>query len=196
MKTRLHSPAFSLLTDFDRAASGEGALDYQAQLKAAFEDGYRQGHAEGRSEAEADSELLLAELGTRHSEQLADERQTWQRECADVLMARLEGAAKSIERSIEDRIAELLRPWLVENLRARALQDLEKAISRALIEGAKVHIEAPVEIIEHLRANLPTEAFQIGYSESQTADIRAHIEDTEIEVNISAWIAELEAIAS
>ncbi len=196
MKTRLHSPAFSLLTDFDRASSGDDAPDYQAQVKAAFEDGYRQGHAEGRTEAEADSELLLTELGTRHSEQLAEEKQSWQRDCADVLMARLEGAAKSIERSIEGRVSELLRPWLVENLRARALQDLEKAISRALIEGAKVHIEAPAEIVEHLRSHLPSEAFQIGYSESQTADIRAHIEDTEIEANISAWISELEAIAS
>jgi hypothetical protein len=195
MMTRLHSPAFPLLTDFDRAASG-GAPDHDAQLRTAFEDGYRQGHAEGRAEAESDAEIRLTEAGILHAEQLADEKRVWEREYADMFMSRLESVASSIEHAIEVRVAELLRPWLIERLRARALQDLEKAISRALVEGAKVHIEAPAGIMEHLRARLPSETFQIGYSESPTADIRAHIEDTEIEVNISAWIADLEAIAS
>lgn len=195
MMARPHSLAFSLLSDFDRAASG-GVQDHETQLKAAFDNGYRQGHAEGRVEAESDSEIRLADAAARYAEQLAEEKQIWQRECADVLLARLESIAKSIERSIEDRVAELLRPWLLDRLRARALQDLEKAVSRALIEGAKVHIEAPPEIIGHLRERLPSETFQIGFSESPNADIRAYIEDTKIEVNISAWIAELEAIAS
>jgi hypothetical protein len=83
----------------------------------------------------------------------------------------------------------------VEQLRERALRDLETAIARALVDGAKVHVEAPGEIIAHLRAHLPSDAFQIGYSESTSADIRAHIEDTEIEANISEWIAGLEAAA-
>jgi hypothetical protein len=56
-----------------------------------------------------------------------------------------------------------------------------------------VHIEAPAEVLAQLRERLPTEALQIGYSDSGSPDIRAHIEDTEIEANISAWIAELEA---
>ncbi len=195
MIARLHSPAFSLLTDFDRSPSGGETPDHEAQLKAAFEDGYRQGHSEGHAEAEADSEIRLAEAGTLHSEQLVEEKQIWQRDCADVLVARLESAAKAIERSIEERVANLLRPWLVDRLRSRALLDLERAISRALVEGAKIHIEAPAEIVQHLRDHLPSETFQIGYSESPNADIRAHIEDTKIEINISAWIAELEAMA-
>jgi hypothetical protein len=90
-------------------------------------------------------------------------------------------------------MAELLRPWLINRLHERAMGDLEMAISRALSEGAKVHIEAPREIITLLRDRLPTTSFQIGYSESENGDVRAHIEDTEIEVNIAAWIAGLEA---
>jgi hypothetical protein len=82
---------------------------------------------------------------------------------------------------------------LLERLQARAVQDLEKAIARAISDGAKVHIEAPAEVLAHMRERLPASALQIGYSESTTPDIRAHIEDTEIEANISAWLAELEA---
>ncbi len=191
--TRLHSSAFLLLSDFDRENGDVERPDYEAELKAAFEEGYRQGHADGRAESEADGELRIAEAQALHSEQLNEERQSWQRDCADVLVARFDGVAKLIERNIEERVAPLLRPWLVERLRERALRDLENAISRALIEGAKVHIEAPSEIIQNLRERLPTEAFQIGYSDSPNADIRAHIEDTKIEANISAWITELEA---
>ncbi len=193
MTARRHSSAFSLLSDFDRVTSGVATYDHEAQLKAAFEDGHRQGLAEGRSEAEADAQFLLNEAQIRHAVELMAEKQNWQRDCADVLIARLDGAAKLIEHSIEERVAILLRPWLIERLRDRALQDLERAISRALVEGAKIHVEAPPEIVQHLRERLPTEAFQIGYSESSGADVRAHIEDTKIEVNISAWIAELEA---
>lgn len=193
MMTRLHSSAFSLLSDFDRE-NGEGERpDYEAELKAAFEEGYRQGHADGRTEADSDAELRVAEAKALCSEQLDEEKQIWQRDCADVLVARFDGVANLIERNIEARVAPLLRPWLVERLRERALQDLENAISRALVEGAKVHIEAPSEILQRLRERLPTEAFHIGYSESPNADIRADVEDTEIEANISAWITELEA---
>ncbi|MFT3732432.1 MAG: hypothetical protein QM780_13610 [Hyphomicrobium sp.] len=169
--------------------------DYEAELKAAFEDGHRQGQAEGRAEAEADAEILLNEAGVRHAEELATEKQSWEEAFADVLIARLDSAAKSIGHSIEARVASLLKPWLTDRLRGRALEDLERAISRAMSEGAKIHIEAPAEIVQHLRERLPTDALQIGYSESSSADVRAHIEDTVIEVNISAWIAELETAA-
>jgi len=192
MTTRLHSPAFPLLSDFDRQDGG-GKPDHESQLKSAFEDGYQQGISDGRAEAQADGELRLAESEVLHATQLDEERQSWHRDCADVLAARFDASVKLIERNIEDRVAVLLRPWLIERLRERALQDLEKAIARALSEGAKVHIEAPAEVLAQLRERLPTEALQIGYSDSGSPDIRAHIEDTEIEANISAWIAELEA---
>jgi hypothetical protein len=193
MMARLHSPAFPLLSDFDRQDGQGDKPDHDSQLKSAFEDGYQQGLAEGRAEAQADGEYRLTEAETLFAAQLSEERQSWQRECADVLAARLDGATKLIERNIEDRIATLLRPWLIERLRERAIEDLEKAIARALVDGAKVHIEAPEEILTHLRERLPTETFQIGYSESNSPDIRAHIDDTEIEANIAAWIAGLEA---
>lgn len=193
MTARLHSSAFSLLSDFDRE-NGDAKIDLEAEIKSAFEEGYRQGHTDGRTEADADAELRLTEATSLHSEQLAEEKLNWQRDCADVLAVRLENVTKLIELSIEERVAALLRPWLMDRLRERALQDLEKAIARALVEGAKVHVEAPAEIVQHLRERLPTEGFQIGYSESPNSDIRAHIEDTKIELNISAWIAALEAM--
>jgi len=192
MKTRLHSRAFSLLSDFDRKDGG-GKPDQESQLKSAFENGYQRGLADGRAEAQADGELRLAESEVLHATRLDEERQSWHRDCADVLAARFDASVKSIERKIEDRVAVLLRPWLIEQLRERALQDLEKAIARALSEGAKVHIEAPAEVLTQLRERLPTQALQIGYSDSGSPDIRAHIEDTAIEANISLWIAKLEA---
>ncbi len=193
MRARLHSPAFSLLSDFDGVPASGEAPDYDALVKAAFDEGYGKGHSQGRSEAEADAEHLLAEAAVRHAQDVEQERQSWHRDCADVLVERLEGVAGLLERKIEARMAQLLRPWLIERLRERAMSDLEKAISRALAEGAKVHVEAPPEVIALLRDRLPSKSFQIGYSESANADVRAHIEDTEIEVNISAWIAGLEA---
>lgn len=191
-----HSPAFALLADFGHPDGDRGSPDLAMQLKAEFESGYQQGLSDGRAEAQADGELKLAEAERLFAEQLANERETWQRECADVLIARFDGAIKLIERNIEARVAALLRPWLIEQLRQRALLDLEKAIARALAEGARVHIEAPAEVLSHLRERLPTGAFHIGYSESTSPDIRAHVDDTEIEANISAWVAELEATES
>jgi hypothetical protein len=195
MMARVHRPAFRLLSDFDREESDFEKPDPEAQAKAAFEDGYQQGLADGRKEAQADAELRLAEAETLFSERLEADRETFQRDCADVLATQFDGAVKRIERAIEDRVAALLRPWLVEQIRAKAVQDLESAITRALAEGAKVHIEAPADFLAHLRRRLPVEAFHIGFSESPTTDIRAHIEDTEIAANISTWIAELEALA-
>ena len=193
MTTRLHSPAFPLLSDFDRQDGG-GKPDHEVlssnrHSKTAISKASPMAAPKHRPMANSawpSSEVL-------HATQLDEERQSWHRDCADVLAARFDASVKLIERNIEDRVAVLLRPWLIERLRERALQDLEKAIARALSEGAKVHIEAPAEVLAQLRERLPTEALQIGYSDSGSPDIRAHIEDTEIEANISAWIAELEA---
>lgn len=195
MTGRAHSPAFPLLSDFDREGSEFEKPDPEVQIKAAFDDGYQQGTSDGRAEAEADAELKLAEAETLSSEKLNGEREAFQRDCAEVLAARFDGAVKLIERALEERVAILLRPWLIERLRERAVRDLESAITKALADGAKVHIEAPPEIVAHLRDRLPVGAFQIGFSESASSDIRAHVEDTEIDANISAWIAELETVA-
>ena len=193
MTARVLSPAFPMLSDFGCPDAGDAKPDRETELKSAFEDGYQQGLSDGRAEAQADAEVRLAEAETLFLERLNLERNAFRQECADVLAARLDGAVKLIERAVGERVATLLNPWLVERLRERAVQDLEGAITRALAEGAKVHIEAPAELLEHLRGRLPNEAFQIGYSESTSADIRAHIEDTVIEANIAAWISELEA---
>ncbi|WP_246317195.1 hypothetical protein [Hyphomicrobium methylovorum] len=183
-----------MLADIDRGG-GFALPDHGEKLSEAHNTGFQLGLAAGRVEAEADCELRLAELETRHLEMLAQQREGLQRDYADALADRFDGAVKMIERAIEERVANLLQPWLVERLRARAIEDLEKAIVRALSEGAKVHIEAPPTIVAHLRDRLPNTGLQIEYSESQTADIRAHIEDTQIEANLSVWISELEAAA-
>lgn len=193
MTARVLSRAFPMLSDFDHPNAAAVKPDHETELKTAFEDGYQQGLSEGRAEAQADAEVRLAEAETLFLERLNLERNGFRQECADVLAARLDGAVKLIERAVGERVATLLRPWIVEQLRERAVQDLEAAITRALVEGAKVHIEAPAEMLEHLRISLPNDAFQIGYSESASSDVRAHIEDTVIEANIAAWISELEA---
>jgi hypothetical protein len=195
MMTGAHKSAFRLLSDFDREESDLEKPDPEVQLKAAFDDGYQQGLTEGRAEAQADAELRLAEAEVLFSERLNADREAFQRDCADVLATQFDGAVKSIERAIEERVAALLRPWLVEQIRTKAVRDLEHAITRALAEGAKVHIEAPADFLAHLQGRLPVDAFQIGFSDSPSPDIRAHIEDTEIDANISTWIAELEAVA-
>ncbi len=193
MTARVLSRAFPMLSDFDHPNAAAVKPDHETELKTAFDDGYQQGLSEGRAEAQADAEVRLAEAETLFLERLNLERNGFRQECADVLAARLEGAVKLIERAVGERVATLLRPWIVEQLRERAVQDLEAALTRALVEGAKVHIEAPAEMLEHLRSSLPNDAFQIGYSESTSSDVRAHIEDIVIEANIAAWISELEA---
>ena len=193
--TGAHRPAFRLLSDFDREESDFEKPDPEAQLKTAYEDGYQQGLDDGRAEAQADAELRLAEAEVLFSERAKTDREAFQQDCADVLAAQFDGMVKRIERAVEERVATLLRPWLVEQFRARALRDLEHAIAKALAEGAKVHIEAPSDFLVHLRSRLPVDAFHVGFSESPTPDIRAYIEDTEIEANISTWVAELEAVA-
>jgi flagellar biosynthesis/type III secretory pathway protein FliH len=194
MMARAHSSAFSLLSDFGREKSEFKQPDPEVQLKSAFDDGYQQGLSEGRAEAQADAELQLAVSEALHAEKLNADRQAFERDCAEVLAARLDAAMSQIERAVAERVADYLRPWLVEQLRVRAMQGLESAIGKALSGGAKVHIEAPADVLAYLRDRLPAEGFQIGYSECATSDIRAHIEDTEIEANISTWVAELEAL--
>jgi len=192
----MHSPAFSFLSDFGSAKVENEKSDHESQIKAALAEGFQQGLLEGRAEAQADTALRLAEAEVLFAERVALERQAFRQECADVLATRLDGAVNLIEGIIAGRVAALLQPWLIERLRERAIADLESAIARALVEGAKIHIEAPAEVLAHLQSRLPNESFQIGYSEAASPDIRAHIEDTVIEGNIDAWLAQLGTAAA
>jgi hypothetical protein len=196
MMTRRHSSAFQLLSDFDADGHIIHAPDFDAQLKQAFDDGFQQGYAGGRTEADADAELRLAELQSLHDQSMASERANWRQECADVLASGLDDAIRSIEANIETRLAVILRPWLEEKLRDRALKEFQETITRALSQGANIQISGPAQILDSLRERLPSSAIEISYTENSGPGVIAHIDDTQIDADFSAWIAQLEQAIS
>lgn len=191
MRRAVRSSAFQLLSDFD-SRGGQRRPDRETEVKSSYEDGYLKGLADARTEAEAECQSLQKASEEVLQNTLASERDAWQRDCADILKSQHEEAIAHVQRRLGDRVASLLKPWLSERLHERVMFQFEKAIERALGEGAKLHIEGPADLLASLRDRFPVELLQVSFAETSASTVRAHLDDTQLEINISAWISDLE----
>ena len=189
---RPHSSAFSSLVDFERQEAAVIHADHDAAISEAYSAGLARGSSDARAEAEADAELRLAEAAALMEARLEEQRARLHEDCVRELNTKFDSAMKVIERSLEDRVSALLRPWLLEGVHERAMGQFAGAILRAAGGATKIHIEAPADLVEKLKTQLAHSPFAIGFSESDSADIRAYVDDTELDMNIASWIAELE----
>lgn len=185
------SSAFQLLNDFGGRQAASPA-DPQEEIRAAHEEGYQKGFAEAQAEAGAACEARLAAALEEHAARLAAERESWQCEQADVLSAVMQTAIAGMQNSLRDRVSALLKPWLTDRLHERAMLDFEKAIDRALEEGARVELDGPADLLKSMREKFPVEVLRVAFTESDAPAVRAQIDDTRIELDMSAWLAELE----
>lgn len=191
MTRAARSSAFQLLAEFGGRGTA-AAADQQDEIRASYDEGYLQGAADARAEAEADCEARLTSAGQDYAERLATERESWQRDVAEVLSAEIATGVAKIQRSIGDRVAALLKPWLTERLYERAMYDFEKAIERALADNSSMEIEGPSDILRSIREKFPVEVLQVAFTESESPSVKAQIDSTRIEIDMSAWLAELE----
>lgn len=186
------SSAFELLADF----GGRGvdlSLDREAVVKASYDDGYRKGVADGKEESVAECEQRLADASQAFEARLKDECARWEKECGAALAVKLEIAAESLGRTIGDRVSALLRPWLMARLHDHAMFEFEKAVERAIKEGAKVHIEGPADALSGFRERFPVELLQIAFTETAEPQVLTQVDATQIEINFEAWLADLKA---
>jgi hypothetical protein len=169
------------------------AEDLAVSLEQAREEGHAEGLAAARAEhaAERARETLLFEA------RLSAERARWTKEESEKLATRFAAALAETEADIAASVARVLRGFLIEVLRRKAVDELADDV-RALLEGKEhpiVEISGAADLLAMLRERLSRFADAIEYAPDQSPDVKVVADQTIIETRIEAWIERVEAIS-
>ena len=159
----IRKPAFVDLAEFDpdeesKCSTGTdvGCCQASASSKCveSEERGYQRGLMEGLTQAGNDGARQLAEQQNRFDECVATEKQVLLSRYADNLVAQLDQGLQLISRHIEQRVASLLKPWLMHQECERVLSELVAAIQRATGDAARIHIQGPEPLLKRLKKKI------------------------------------------
>jgi hypothetical protein len=147
-------------------------------------------------QAEADERLqrMLSEQAAVFTEKLDAERKAWVEEQATALSSALVTAIDGLETRIAETAAKVLKPFLVERSRDRALAELADCVVSILADPAHpvLAISGPQDLLDSLSTALGADAGSISFRPDASADIRVIAGETILETRIQEWVARLD----
>lgn len=151
---------------------------------------YLQGEQAGREAALAEMETRIEAIQAGEAERLAEARAKWIEEQAGPLAEQWKQALAELEGRIGDQVAAVLRPFLDERLRQRALEALGDAIGRltGADDGAGLRVSGPPDLLDALRPKLEEADLApelVAYDAA--VDVRITAGDTLIETTFAEW---------
>ena len=197
----IRKPAFVDLAEFypgeeSKCSTGTdvGCCQASASSKCveSEERGYQRGLMEGLTQAGNDGARQLASQQSRFDECVATEKQVLLSRYADNLVAQLDQGLQLISRHIEERVASLLKPWLMHQECERVLSELVAAIQRATGDAARIHIQGPEPLLKRLKEQLTVRDVEVGFAQSEDASLILTADDMIIEFNLAIWQSNLE----
>jgi len=169
------------------------AEDHALLIQIAREEGV----AEGFAAARAEHALALAQEKLLFEGRLSTHRASWTKDESERLAEKFLTALAEIEANIAASVARVLRAFLIDLLRRKAVDELSDDV-RALLEGKEhpiVEISGPTDFLAALRERLSRFADAIEYAANQSADVKVVADQTIIETRIEAWIERINALS-
>ena len=150
-----------------------------------------------RAEERADAEWQLTEALAEQAKSLRDEqevaRKAWVEEQSDQIAAVIEERFATLSEQLGVAAARALRPFLVERLVDRSVEDLAACIGHLMTDGtaAPLEIAGPADLLERLAEKLGGHAAAITFRPDDRADIVVTASETLIETRLREWVARL-----
>ncbi|MBS1166140.1 MAG: hypothetical protein H6R00_2165 [Proteobacteria bacterium] len=150
-----------------------------------------------RAEERADAEWQLTEALAEQAKSLRDEqevaRKAWVEEQSDRIAAVLEERFAALSEQLGVAATRALRPFLVERLVDRSVEDLAACIGRLMTDGtaAPLEIAGPADLLDRLAEKLGRHAAAIAFRPDDRADIVVTASETLIETRLREWVARL-----
>jgi hypothetical protein len=155
---------------------------------------HARGLEEGRAAADADWQAKRDEQRAVHDKQLALERITWASREADKLAEQLSIGLRTLENTIGDTVAELLKPFLIGAVQQRAIAELMQAIETVLHkdEGVALEISGPEDIVQLLREKLSGKNIALSFVPGDGPEVRIVAGQTVMESQLQSWVSKIE----
>jgi hypothetical protein len=166
------------------------AEDIAARELLAFD----RGREEGLAAARADYERRLDEERARIAERLAAERHAWASEQGQRLAEQVAACFAELTAQIADAVGGILMPFLDEQIRKQAIDDLTRNIAVLAAGGQDkaITITGPQDLLERIAATLGAAAGALAFVPSDDIDVRITAEGTVMETQLAAWRGRLD----
>lgn len=178
-------------------AAGVGSAEVLEQVETARAEGHAEGHAEGlaqgRDEMRAEMEARLGEIEAAFEARLVQEREAWaQRDGARLAAAMLQGL-EGVREEVIAATAQVLKPFLIEKVREKALSELARAIDDLLLRDpeAGMVISGPQDLLHVLELQLSERAGAFTFKAADTAEVEVKAGPALLSTRMAAWIEKI-----
>ena len=150
-----------------------------------------------RTEERADAEWQLTEALAEQARSLRAEheaaRKVWIEEQSDRIANAVDERFAMLGEQLGVAAARALRPFLVERLVDRSVDDLADSVRRLMTDGTtpSMEIAGPADLLERLAEKLGDHAAAIAFRPDNRADIVVTAGETLIETRLREWVARL-----
>lgn len=192
-------PAGPFLIDFDAAVVAsevieEAAHPYSPPSEALWTDrideAFARGMEEGRQAAEAEAAARLEQQQAAMEQSLAEARAAWCGEQGPQIAGQITAAIHDMESRIAASADRVLRPFLAQAVRERAVSELH-ALLRALLEtnpDMTLAISGPEDLLAAVREGLAGSIAAVSYLVNDATDVQVKAGASIIETRIAAWL--------
>lgn len=150
-----------------------------------------------RAEERADAEWQLTEALAEQARSLQAEheaaRKAWVEEQSERIASAIDERFAALGEQLGVAAARALRPFLVERLVDRSVDDLAGCVERLLTDGTAppLEIAGPADLLDRLAEKLRGHAAAITFHPDDHADIVVTAGETLIETRLREWVARL-----
>lgn len=182
--------------DLPRAAHARlGGGESEADIEQRIEEAYIRGVLEGRAAAQSEYGEKIQQQTEAAEKHLKSERERWVADEASRLSVLIGTSLEGIGTRVADRVARILKPFLRDQTRQRAMADLASALDTLLIKGeySKITVTGPEDLVGALRIHLGGRAEAVAFLVSERAcDISVIADETILETRIGSWVKAIE----
>jgi hypothetical protein len=175
-------------------AGGDGESDIEQRL----EEAYIRGVLEGRAAAQAEYGAQLQQQAAAAEQRLKSERERWVADEGSRLSVLIGTSLEGIGTRVAEQVARILKPFLRDKVRQRAMTELVSALDALLIKGdySKITVSGPRDLIGVVRTHLDGRAGSIAFLVSeQASDISVTADETILETRIGSWAQAIDEVS-
>jgi hypothetical protein len=167
------------------ALGGEGASDIEVQISEA----HARGILEASAEAQVELDAAITKQAAEFDKKLATERQRWAAEQGERLAEMIASRLGEIERGVADCVSRILQPILVEQIRAKAVEELSRSLGTMLSKGefAKITISGPQDLLSAIEARVAANHPGLSFEVAEGVELTVVADDTILETRMGSW---------
>lgn len=169
-------------------------VDGASDLDAHVAEAHARGILEARAAAQVEQDVAFARQQAVFEQKLAAERQRWSADEGKALAMLLHGAITDLEQRVADAVSHILKPVVVDLVRAKAVDELKGALERLIARGefAKITISAPRDLLAAIEAHVDVGRAGVTFVEADSPDVSVRADNAILETRIADWIRAVE----